>query len=243
MNVYDRIAPYYHLLFDDWDHATEAEGNRIDAILRSGNTRRVLDFTCGTGLQCIGLSRLGYAVTGCDPSAGMLRQARQNARTAGARVRWLMTPAKDLPPGLGPFDAALSCGNSLSHLLEEDDLALTLKRVHDLLRPGGACLVDAWDYTSMLGSRPSGTYRRSGKDGRGRKFFFYDARRYEGGLVVSEYNLLVEMARGWKAFRFSMELRPWSKEELERGLRHAGLRLKQDMSVGETVQLLSVKED
>ncbi|OGG01397.1 hypothetical protein A2Z33_02550 [Candidatus Gottesmanbacteria bacterium RBG_16_52_11] len=42
-------------------------------------TGRALDFGCGTGAFCIALQKLGFSVTGIDPSEEMIRIAKQNS--------------------------------------------------------------------------------------------------------------------------------------------------------------------
>ena len=45
-----------------------------------------------------------------------------------------------------PFDVVISCDNSITHLLTDDDLLLALRQMYDCARPGGGCLLTVRDY-------------------------------------------------------------------------------------------------
>lgn len=240
-NVYDAIAPYYDLLFDDWNKAAESEGRRLDALLRTRGVNSVLDVTCGTGLQCVGLAAKGYAVTGMDSSKGMLRRARLNARRAGASVRWVQGDLRDMGASTsGPFDCAISCGNSLAHLATEEDLSGALYAIGSVLRPGGVCLIDAWNYETMLRDKPASAYSKTGELN-GRRVVLYDERTYRQNVVHVTFRLLVETRQRWVSRGFSMDLRAWSKNELVRALQSAGFDGIIDYSHHGSVELLGTK--
>jgi hypothetical protein len=40
----------------------------------------------------------------------------------------------------------ISCDNSITHLLSDDDLRLALRQIYDCTRPGGGCLLTVRDY-------------------------------------------------------------------------------------------------
>ena len=44
------------------------------------------------------------------------------------------------------FDVVISCGNSITHLLTDDELLLAMGQLHDCTRPGGGCLLTVRDY-------------------------------------------------------------------------------------------------
>lgn len=63
---YDTLAPYYHLIYADWEVSIGRQSRALDAIIRSTGgpqPRSVLDASCGIGTQSIGLAQLGYEVT------------------------------------------------------------------------------------------------------------------------------------------------------------------------------------
>lgn len=239
--VYDGMAAYYHLLFDDWNDVVEKEARRLDGLFRPRGVRTVLDCTCGTGLQCIALAGRGYQVTGCDTSREMLRRARRNARSAAVKVRWMLADARSLQQKLsGAFDAVITCGNSLSHMETEDDLDRTLSSMYQATTPGGWCLVGAADYDSIMKERPEGVYRCFAQVG-GRWVLIYDTRTYGERTVTATFNMLRETARGWRQRQFVMELRAWRKSDLVQALLRTGFAGITDLSQIGSVELLARK--
>ena len=68
---YDSLAPYYHLLYDDWEASVARQGAALADLLDSHGVRRgetILDAACGIGTQTIGLLANGYSVTASDCS-------------------------------------------------------------------------------------------------------------------------------------------------------------------------------
>jgi ubiquinone/menaquinone biosynthesis C-methylase UbiE len=60
---YDTLAPYYHLIYADWEVSIGRQSRALDAIIRSTGgpqPRSVLDTSCGIGTQSIGVAQLGY---------------------------------------------------------------------------------------------------------------------------------------------------------------------------------------
>ena len=65
------------------------------------------------------------------------------------------------------FDVVISCDNSITHLLDDDDLLLALRQMYDCTRPGGGCLLTVRDYdreesgTGLI--KPYGVREENGK--------------------------------------------------------------------------------
>ncbi|MDO8491844.1 MAG: class I SAM-dependent methyltransferase [Dehalococcoidia bacterium] len=239
--VYDKIAKYYQLLFDDWDKAVATEARRLDGLFQPRGIRSVLDCTCGTGLQCIGLAKEGYVVTGCDTSRKMLRQARRNARSAAVKVRWATADVRFLQQTIhGPFDAVITCGNSLAHMKTSNDLNRTLSSMYDATKVGGWCLVGGADYDAIMQERPEGSYRRFAELD-DHWVLIYDTRTYGKQTITATFTVVRETQRGWRERRFVMKLRAWRRSELLQGLLQAGFAEVLDLSVKGKIDLLARK--
>ena len=44
------------------------------------------------------------------------------------------------------FDVVISCDNSITHLLTDEDILLALRQMYACVRPGGGCVVTVRDY-------------------------------------------------------------------------------------------------
>jgi 2-polyprenyl-3-methyl-5-hydroxy-6-metoxy-1,4-benzoquinol methylase len=95
-----------------------------------GPGSKVLEIGCGTGLFTEMLAATGAQIVAVDISPDLIEQARQRGLPPD-RVRFLAKSFEDCGVD-GPFDAVV--GSSVLHHLE---FAPALKRILELLRPGG----------------------------------------------------------------------------------------------------------
>jgi len=61
-DFYNTLAPYYRLIYADWEVSIGRQSRALDAIIRStvaSLPRSVLDASCGIGTQSIGVAQLG----------------------------------------------------------------------------------------------------------------------------------------------------------------------------------------
>ncbi|WP_319587633.1 methyltransferase domain-containing protein [uncultured Desulfobulbus sp.] len=100
--------------------------------------KTILDIGCGYGVPaCWCLEHLpGTTVIGVDPDPDRVRVA---SRAAGDRGQMIVGAAPDLPDLEQPVDVVLLL--DMSHYLDEQQLAATLKRSRELLAAGGMLLV------------------------------------------------------------------------------------------------------
>jgi SAM-dependent methyltransferase len=98
-----------------------------------------LDVGCGTGLLAERLARAGYAMSGVDPSEGMLEVLRARS----AEVRAETASGTDLPFGDDSFDLVL-CVAVMHHIADPGAVRRTLAEMVRVSRPGGRVLV--WDH-------------------------------------------------------------------------------------------------
>lgn len=98
---------------------------------------KILDLCCGTGQLAKVLIEKGYSVAGIDGSEEMLRYARENAPQA----QFILTDARSFSLQ-GEFHLALSVFDSLNHIMDLEELALTFGNVYQALLPGGLFLFD-----------------------------------------------------------------------------------------------------
>jgi len=70
-DFYNRLAPFYHLIYPDWYASIDRQASTLDAIIRERlpHPITILDIACGIGTQALGLAALGYDVTASDLSS------------------------------------------------------------------------------------------------------------------------------------------------------------------------------
>ncbi len=104
-----------------------------------GEDKRLLDIGCNWGRWSVAAARMGYRVTGIDPSLGAVLAARRLARQQGLHADFVVGDARFLPFADGFFDTAFSY--SVIQHFSRDDARVSLTEAGRVLRPGGSCLV------------------------------------------------------------------------------------------------------
>ncbi len=125
---YDRMASLYHLIFQDWDESIERQAGQLTGIIRERwgiGCRSVLDVTCGIGTQSIGLAKSGFVVTASDLSVGAVARAKVEAQRRAVAIDFSISDMRDAyVHHHRQFDVVISADNSITHLLNDDDLLL-----------------------------------------------------------------------------------------------------------------------
>jgi SAM-dependent methyltransferase len=150
---YNQLAPYYKLLYRDWEASLESHAAQLDSIIREcigGEAQSILDAACGIGTQSIGLSRLGYQVTGSDLSPAEVEVARREAAEHGVYIPFSVADMRQLwGAHQNQFDVVIACDNAIPHLLSEDDILLAFHQIQRCTKTGGGCLISVRDYEKM----------------------------------------------------------------------------------------------
>jgi 2-polyprenyl-6-hydroxyphenyl methylase/3-demethylubiquinone-9 3-methyltransferase len=102
-----------------------------------------LDIGCGGGLLAEEFARLGFRVTGVDPSAESLETARAHAAESGLDIEYREGTGEQLPFEDSSFDLAYCC-DVLEHV---DDVEQVVRETARVLRPGGVYLYDTINRT------------------------------------------------------------------------------------------------
>jgi demethylmenaquinone methyltransferase/2-methoxy-6-polyprenyl-1,4-benzoquinol methylase len=142
---------YYDLFSHFYDriialHSGDASAKARDFLVERTGVQaggRILDLCTGTGAVAICARRAtgsGGLTVGLDFSSGMIRKARDKARSAGSEgVSFVVGDAGCLPFACGSFDA-VSCSHAM-YELSPADRERTLREAHRVLRPGGRFLM------------------------------------------------------------------------------------------------------
>jgi SAM-dependent methyltransferase len=148
--LYETIAPLYHLVYADWEESMRHQAAALDGIIREAmgpGPFSILDVSCGIGTQSIGLARLGHTVTASDLSAAAVNRARDEATRRGLTIDFSIADMRRCSDRHGRhFDVVLSADNSVPHLLSDQDLLAAFRNFYACTRPGGATLITIRDY-------------------------------------------------------------------------------------------------
>lgn len=161
--IFDGMADEYDNLSDLWYRYTFA---RIDEILlehfrpmNAADSRPLaLDVGCGTGIQSLRLSELGYRVLGVDVAGHLLEIARSKHNAAGYHdATFLLADAQALPLQSEIAECVNCCGPTLSLI---PDWRRALREMARCLKPGGRLLLEVegkwnldllWEVVNAIG--------------------------------------------------------------------------------------------
>lgn len=104
----------------------------------------VVDLGCGTGLSTRYWADLAGEVIGVDPSADMLRQAREQTHAANLHYRAGLSHATGLPDGRAQI---VTCSQSLHWMYPQP----TFQEARRILRPGGVFAAFDYDWPPTVG--------------------------------------------------------------------------------------------
>ena len=149
MDFYDQLAPYYHLIFPDWDQSIERQAIILDDIIsRFVNPPvSVLDAACGIGTQSLGLALKDYEVYASDISSTAIARARQEAEKRHVGISFDVCDMKELSVHWNrEFDVVCACDNAVPHLLSDFEIREALHQMYRCTKPGGITIISVRDY-------------------------------------------------------------------------------------------------
>jgi SAM-dependent methyltransferase len=150
---YDRLTPFYHLLYGDWERSVSVQGTALASLLKElgvASGERIHDAACGIGTQAIGLLRAGYQLSASDISPAAIARF-QNELTARNLVAEAWVDDLKLLSGVesGSMSAVLACDNSIPHLLTDAEILTSMRAICRCLAPGGVVVLSVRDYASI----------------------------------------------------------------------------------------------
>ena len=211
-----------------WESRIRREGPFLLRLLADAPDASVIDLGCGTGEHVAFFAEHGARSVGIDRSPAMIEKARSYERTGTGRfLAGDAADAADLLSAESPFGLALCLGNVLPHVPDAAALAALLGAAHDVLRPGGLCLIQLLNYERILaeGARHLPLSFRAGDDGEEIVFLRLLRPLPDGSLEFFPTTLVLDpeseepvRVQGTKRIR----LRPWTRRELAPAFDAAG---------------------
>ena len=149
---YNQLAPYYHLIFPDWDQSIKRQAVALDQIIKQFSKESdltLLDAACGIGTQSIGLQQLGYQVHASDLSEKAVERARFEARKRALEIAFAVCDMRKLfEQWRQEFDVVIACDNSIPHLLSDGAIKEAFYQMYLRTKAGGSTLISVRDYES-----------------------------------------------------------------------------------------------
>jgi len=150
LEFYDKFVDKYDTLVS-FENRVKREANFYDTLFKEYKVSTVLDCACGTGHHVMMLKQLGYEPEGSDLSPAMINKARANLKNKNVNATLKVSDFKDLNKNFGEkFDAAICVGNSLPHLLSDEDLTLALTEMNSILHDNGILILELRNFDKLF---------------------------------------------------------------------------------------------
>jgi len=143
--MYDLIAEQYSQLFPPDQRRAGFIADELPA-----QANRILDAGCATGDLSFELATLGYGVTGIDYNEAMVKIAAERAGNGSLAPAFLHRNMLSIDD-LGKFDGIVCFGNTLPHLLCEEDVLSFMITAGRILNPGGRLIIQIINFNVMSG--------------------------------------------------------------------------------------------
>jgi len=197
---YDELAPFYHLLYGDWERAVNEQGTALAALLSAHGVAHgapVLDAACGIGTQALGLLSRNYRVTASDISPGAVdrlkREMASRGLKANAYVDDLRTLAHVTPSSMA---AVIACDNSIPHLLTDAEILQSFRSCYRCLEPKGVAVFSVRDYASIARKHPDVRPYGLKQDAAGNRFLAVQVWEWDGDQYDVRMYLTTEARDG-----------------------------------------------
>jgi len=218
---YDRIAEIYEILELDGRSETVEMNDFLHSLFKCRDLSTVVDFTCGTGAQAVGLARRGYKVTASDLNSSMLQVARKKGR--GLRIRFFENDIREAR--LGKFDAAISMYNAVGHL-SESGFRKAIRNVSKNMNSGGLFIFDIFNLDFMAnGGAREFEYLDIVHEQAGTHYVRISKNRFDVNKGIIRVNNKVYVQKGAKKpdiFHQKWDMKIYSRDQLSVLLRENG---------------------
>lgn len=218
------VEEFYDALAPDYDTMTGFEKRFIQEkpffrlLVERYGIHTALDAGSGTGFHSLLLAQLGAQVTAVDVSGDMLQGVTSHAEQMNLEITTLRSNFLDLEKVLKQeFDAVFCMGNSLAHLLTEEQLRTTVRNFFSLTKPSGILFIQNLNYDRIVAQRERIQSVKESGDKTFVRFYDYGEHRLSFNILTIE--------RGEDQVRQSLrsvQLRPLLSHELVRLLMERG---------------------
>jgi len=192
---YDELAPWYHLVFQNWDASVARQGAQLESIIRERwgeSARLVLDAAVGIGTQALGLAARGFRVVGSDLSPVAVGRARLEAGKRQLSLPCHVADFRALAIRPASVDVVLVADNALPHLEDERQIEAALAELHRCARPGGGLLLSMRDYGTPPAHGTAETHPYGERVWEGRRYQLHQVWTWRGPRYDVTMELVAE---------------------------------------------------
>lgn len=211
-NFFDAGSPFLeHPLLTA--ERTAQEIDFIEKYLALSPGACILDMGCGFGRHSIELARRGYRVTGIDPSAAMIAEARKQAAEAGVSCDFRQERGERFSTDRS-FDSAICLFTTLGQISDQGENSGLVEQVHSALYSGATFVVEVPQRETAVNLLK--THEKYG--GEKRKAYVYRVYDSQSQVISEEFRIVGEHGEHTYLLKYKL----YDRLELETLLSRAG---------------------
>lgn len=222
---YDWYAQHYDAVELHGCSESEQLNCFLGELFRHHGVAEVIDITCGTGAQALGLAKRGFSVRAFDRSAEMLRAAQQKAGDLP-----IVFEQQDARNFSSPAcTAVIAMYNAIGHLLP-GEFAEVVACVRSVLGPGGLFVFDIFNLPAVKRCFLAHPYIDKAHHHNGITYVRFNRNQLdpEAGVMHVNQRLYVQAGDGpYEVRRMRFDLQTYSAEQLQTLLGQHDLRIAQ----------------
>ncbi|MHC1682214.1 MAG: class I SAM-dependent methyltransferase [Clostridiaceae bacterium] len=151
---YDSMSYFYNVLYSGVSMKVYEEEfmNQYKELLDSlPSNAKILDSSCGNGVQATALKRNGYDVFATDISKEMIALTNKYASDNNLNFSTKQLPWSELPNYFqDEFDVVFCYGNSISHSSSEEEMINNINSLCKVTKNGGKIIIDTRNWDKIL---------------------------------------------------------------------------------------------
>ncbi len=214
MMFYKSIAPWYDEIFP----ASPMQLSFIESKLGILENKNILDIGSGTGNLSLLLAKNKAKATGLELDSKMVEKANDKALGI-ENIQFIEANMLNIDTLFtnNTFDSVVCFGNTLVHILKEDDILSFLKKCKMVLKPNGLLLFQIINYDYILDNNLEGLPTIDNE----KINFVRKYRQTSDGLISFDTKLTVKTTN--EIIENSVSLFPLRKENLQNLVEKSGM--------------------
>ena len=178
---------------------------------------KILDASCGNGIQATALAKEGFNITATDISEDMLELAKKYASSRDVHFPIMPISWQELPTYFKEtFDLVFCWGNSISHSPDEKAMINNFQSFYKITAPGGRIIIETrnWDKLIRDKIRFENLKLRTYKGKQYIPFYIWNIRDFNQPAHVEI--ILTELMKNneTRLFDFKLDFTPFRHEDL-----------------------------
>lgn len=231
---YNSMSYFYNVLYSGCDMKEYEDAfieEYTDLLNNLPENAKVLDSSCGNGVQATALKRNGVNVIGTDISEEMINLAEQYAKDNNLPFPTKRLSWQQLPKYFGEdFDIVFCYGNSISHSIDKEDMLNNINSLYRVTKNGGKIVIDTRNWDKVI--KESIRFNTSDvKEYDDKKYVFtyiWNLNGFDKRNNVEILFIEITNDKETKCRSFKLDFTPFKHEEFISRLKDCGLKIVKD---------------